>query len=155
MITIQSSIFWKINILRLYQKKRDFTGYDLREAIQMTLLTINGYLSDIDYDFNAVLNDNNQVLTETLLMSFDLFTRVEIMDRIKDSYPLDTIKARKKYFARPVKCLLRIEQSIALWTEEWGPHGYFEYIEHHLDPIAGLQKVHFFIPVENKLNNHQ
>ncbi len=43
----------------------------------------------------------------------------KIMDRIKDSYPMDTIKARKEYFARPVKCLLRIEQSIALWTEEW------------------------------------
>jgi len=136
------------NLLSLYQKNRKLTGHDLRESIQIALLTINGYLSDIDYDFSAVFNEKNVVLTETLLMSFDPFSRTEIMDRIKDNYSLDTIKARKEYFARPVRCLLRIEQSIALWTEEWGTHGYFEYIEHHLDQIAGLENVHFFIPVK-------
>lgn len=80
------------------------------------------------------MNENLKRLI--VLASFDSFTNQEIFDIVNKIYDLNTPDNLIKYFDTPVKCLLRIERSIELWTKELGANGYFEFIEEQLGHIV-------------------
>jgi hypothetical protein len=123
------------NILKLYRKNNHLTGHHVTEAICIVLLKIDGYVNSIEYDFSKVITEEARVLANALLLSFDPFTRAEIFDLAEKIYDLNTAEGLKKYFEPPVKCLLRIEQSVNLWSKEWGRHGYFDFIEQQIGSV--------------------
>ena len=125
------------NLLKLYRKAKSRNGRRAIEAIHMCLLKVDGYIKGIEYDFSSFVNDENQAFLEGLLMSFDPFTNREVYGVVSRVYDLNSPEDLKKYFEIPVKCLLRIEKSIELWTKELGPNGYFMFIE---DQLGGMIK---------------
>ena len=96
------------NLLKLHREDEKRDSRRAIEAIHICLLTIDGYLTDTEYDLEPFISEENQALAEGLLMSFDPFSNEEI---------------------RTVKCLLRIERSIEMWLKARGTDGYFQYIE--------------------------
>jgi len=120
------------NLLKLYRNNKHITDHHTTEDIRIALLKVDGYVNSIEYDFSKVITDENKVLANALLLSFDPFTREEIFDLAEKSYDLNTAKGLKEYFELPVKCLLRIEQSVIRWSKEWGRHGYFDFIEQQI-----------------------
>lgn len=124
--------YWQIlfsiesNILRVYRKNNLFAGNRAIEAIRMSLLILDGYIKGIEYDYSRFANEANQTFVQAILMSFDPFTNSEIKKIIKrDRNAFDV----KKYFALPIRCILRIEKSIQLWSKDFGENGYFQIIE--------------------------
>ncbi|MEX2459837.1 MAG: hypothetical protein WD469_00820 [Paenibacillaceae bacterium] len=132
------------NMLKLHRQNAERSGRHANDAIQMALLTIDGYLRQIEYDFSRFVTPENQVLLQGLLMSFDPYTNQEIGELVKiNDHGFDT----KEYFGDPIKCLLRIQKSIQLWNEEWGKNGYFIFIERELGQLVEWdEKMNFSIP---------
>lgn len=124
--------YWQIlfslesNILRVHRKNNLFAGSRAIEAIRMSLLIIDGYIKGIEYGYSRFTNEANQTFMQAILMSFDPFINPEIKRKLKkDKYILNV----KDYFTLPIRCLLRIEKSIKLWSEDFGENGYFQIIE--------------------------
>ncbi len=139
------------NLLKLHRKDSARNGRQAIEAIRMCLLKIDGYINRIDYDFSRFITCENKALTEGLLLSFDPFTNQEVFSIASQTYDLTSSEGLQKYFATPVKCLLRIEKSIELWTGEFGANGYFNFIE---DQIGNLvekdEKMDYTIALKSK-----
>ncbi|MBW8351748.1 hypothetical protein K0H71_20290 [Bacillus sp. IITD106] len=117
------------NLLKLHRQDSKRTGRQALIAIKMALLKIDGYLKKVEYNFSQHETLDTRAYLNGLLMSFDPFTNKEIHEIImKDGTPFEP----KKYFATPIKCLLRIEKSIEHWTKRLGANGYFVFIEKHM-----------------------
>jgi hypothetical protein len=139
------------NLLKLHRKDPARNGRRAIEAIHMCLLKIDGYINGINYDFSRFIDDENEVLFEGLLMSFDPFTNREVFSIASRTYDLNSSEDLRSYFENPVKCLLRIEKSIELWTGKLGVKGYFNFIEdqigHH---VARDEKMDYSVHLKNK-----
>jgi len=141
------------NLLKIYRKNSLCNDQRAIEAVQMSLLTIDGYLREIDYDFTRFANEENKSLMLGLLMAFDPFSNPEINKIImKDN---NTFNA-KEYFKLPIMCLLRLEKSIQTWTESFGKNGYFEFIEGQIGrQVKSDDKMDFIIELKGKLIKKQ
>lgn len=125
------------NLLKLHRKAPTRNGRHAIEAIHMCLLKIDGYINGIDYDFSRFITDENKAFLEGLLVSFDPFTNRDVLDIASQTYDLNSSERLKEFFETPVKCLLRIEKSIELWTGELGTNGYFKFIEDQIGHLVG------------------
>ena len=117
------------NLLKLHRENGKRDSRRAIEAIHICLLTIDGYLADLEYDLEPFISEENRALAEGLLMSFDPFTNGEIKKALGDGVRLDSEEHLEAYYAEPVKCLIRIEKSIEMWLKARGTDGYFQYIE--------------------------
>ncbi len=124
------------NLLKLHRKQKKLNGHRVLEAIHIVLLKVDGYLRDVDYDFSAVATAENMSLADAFLLAFDPFSREEIMNIAKDNFDLNTTQGLKEYYKVPVICLLRIEQSVEMWTKKWGMYGYFEFFEETMGSLV-------------------
>ena len=124
------------NLLKLHRKSPKRNGRHAIDAIHMCLLIIDGYIRKIEYDFTKFTNAQNKAFLDGLLASFDPFTNQELFDAANTAYDLDSCPDLRALFENPVKCLLRIEKSIELWTKELGVNGYFNFIENHIGYIV-------------------
>jgi small nuclear ribonucleoprotein (snRNP)-like protein len=123
------------NMLKLHRQNPNRSGRQALIAIQMALLTVDGYIRQVEYDYSSHVEPKNQDLLHGLLMSFDPFTNKEIQEIVIQE---DGSFNAKKYFETPIKCLIRIEDSIKLWTKERGSKGYFTFIENHMGRIVAI-----------------
>lgn len=130
-------------MLKLHRKDPNRTGRQALVATRMALLTIDGYIKQVEYDFSHHATTENQAFLHGFLMSFDPFTNKEIHEVLmEDASTFDP----KKYFVIPIKCLLRIEKSIELWTKKFRSNGYFNFIENHMGHLIEYDdKMNFFI----------
>lgn len=139
------------NLLKLHRKDPTRNGRRAIEAIRMCLLKIDGYINGIEYDFSRFITDENKAFLEGLLMSFDPFTNHEVSGIASRTYDLNSSEGLKRYFATPVKCLLRIEKSIELWTGELGNNGYFNFLEDQIGHLVDKdEKMDYTIELKNK-----
>ncbi len=120
------------NLLKLHRKAPVRNGRHAIDAIHMCLLKIDGYINGIEYDYSRFCTSENSAFLEGLLKSFDPFTNQKIFDTANKTYNLSAMDELKRFFEAPVKCLLRIEKSVKLWTKELGANGYFIFIEEQL-----------------------
>ncbi len=141
------------NLLKLHRENEKRDSRRAIEAIHICLLTIDGYLSDTEYDMSLFLSEENQALAKGFLMSFDPFTNDEIREVLGESCQLDDVENLESYFEEPVKCLLRIEKSIEMWIKARGTNGYFQYIEDLMgDTIKRDTKMEYTVPVDIATN---
>lgn len=136
------------NMLKLHREDEKRDSRRVLEAIHISLLTIEGYLTDTEYDMDLFLSEENQALAKGILMSFDPFTNEEIREALKGSGQPDSPETLKAYFEKPVKCLLRLEKSVELWLKQRGNNGYFQYIEDLMgDMVKKDTKMEYAAPV--------
>ena len=139
------------NMLKLHRDNNSRNSRRALEAVKLCLLLIDSYLSDIEYDFTSVINDENKALRDGLRMGFDPFYNEEIKNLVSSMYNLDSAKDMEEYFKTPATCLIRIEQSIELWIDNLGINGYFKFIEQQLgEQVPQDLKMNYTIMGEEK-----
>jgi hypothetical protein len=139
------------NLLKLHRQVSSRNGRRVIEAIRMCLLKVDGYINGVEYDFGQFITDENRAFMEGLLASFDPFTNQEISNIAERTYDLNSSDDLKKYFETPVKCLLRIEKSVELWTEELGVNGFFVFIEDQIGQLVEKdEKMNYTIMIKNR-----
>lgn len=82
-------------------------------------------------DIGKFRNEDNEKLEKALLMAFDPYTNVEVMELLKQQTQTEelTQEMLKSCYKLPVMCLLRIKDSIDTWEKRSGADGYFDFIE--------------------------
>ncbi len=130
------------NVLKIHRESPLSNSRRLREAIALVLFDIKGKYTGEVADTLKYRNEHNEKLEEALLMAFDPYTNVEVMELLKQQAKTDefTREMLKNYYKLPVMCLLRIKDSIDTWEKRYGADGYFEFIEGCMgDQINGTE----------------
>ncbi|HBA50257.1 MAG TPA: hypothetical protein DCZ91_21185 [Lachnospiraceae bacterium] len=118
------------NMLKVHRAHPESNGRRAIEAIVIALFEIQSYLSDNEYNLDSFRSAENERLVQALLMTFDPFTNRDIREALEEaSVDLESTEALKELYGEPVRCLLKIKESVELWSREWGPDGYFRFIE--------------------------
>jgi len=117
------------NALKIHRLQPKANSRRMREAIALVLFDIKGIYEGKKYDTESQRDEGNQALERGLLMAFDPFTNDEIKELLKDD--LETMDLRG-YYREPIRCLLRIKDSVDLLEKKAGSDGYFEFIESHM-----------------------
>ena len=89
-------------------------------------------MNEVEYDLETYLSDSNKPYLTAFLMSFDPFTN----EALKPLAEERSKEGLRDYFEPPVKCLLRIEKTIEMWTKKQGDNGYFNFLEDQIGEVV-------------------
>jgi hypothetical protein len=120
------------NLLRASRKHGINSGRRAIEAIHICLLTIDGYLDEIEYDLDPYITNANKPFLTALLMCFDPFANADLKPVVEERCDIHSKEGLRDYFEPPVKAMLRIEKSIETWTKKQGDNGYFSFLEQQI-----------------------
>ena len=136
------------NLLKINRKHKINNGRRAIEAIKLSLFIIGGYINGTEYNLGGFIDDENKAYLDGVLMGVDPFSNVELNGILSEIYDLKSTDDLRKYFSLPIKCLLRIEQSMQLWTKNGGVTGYFDFLENTLGhTVSNDDKMDFIIEV--------
>lgn len=142
------------NMLKQYRQNQDMTGRLVVDAIRICLYKTHEKLSGNEYDLSSFTAPETEQLVYALLMGFDPFTNEEVKEVLSASFDLADQEMLRVYYGVPVKCLLRIEKSVELWTKEWGSGGYFKFLEQHMGHlIEHNQEMKYSVLLSGEGNN--
>ena len=117
------------NLIKVNRRNGVNNGRRAMEAVKISLFTINGYLNGWKYDFGQYLTAENKDYVDAILHAIDPFTNEELAAAVSQWHDLNSTDDLREHFDTPVKCLLRIESSMQQWTNDYGPSGYFDFLE--------------------------
>ena len=122
------------NVLKVHQQFPASNSRRLREAIALVLFDIKERCTGEKIDTGKFRNEDNEKLEKALLMAFDPYTNVEVMELLKQQENTEELSQEmlKDYYKLPVMCLLRIKDSIDTWEKRSGANGYFDFIEGYM-----------------------
>jgi hypothetical protein len=142
------------NLLKTSRIRKAGNGRRAAEAVRICLFIIDGYINNITYDLDEYLTDDVSAFVSSLLMSFDPFVNNNISSIANSEGIVDisSSESLREYFENPVKCLLRIESSIEIWTRQFGINGYFNFLEETLGHmVPDDDKMDFAIKAATRL----
>ena len=96
---------------------------ELQQVIEMVIYDVKSIVENKLYDYTDIRSDKLILFSKRLELLFNPYINSEII--IKD---LDNID-KKDLFTLPIKCLLRIYDSIDFWHNTYGINGYYRMIE--------------------------
>lgn len=117
------------NLLKTYRRNKVHNGRRVLEAIKICFFMIDGYVNGCEYDLSNYITPENEPLVKAILMAFDPFTNEAIREALDNESNRHLLDDLREYFTRPIQCLLRIEESVELWTKRNGADGYFNFTE--------------------------
>ena len=122
------------NVLKIHREFPLSNSRRLREAIALALFDIKEKYTGEKIDTEKFRNNDNEKLEKALLMAFDPYTNMEVMELLKQQTQTGeiTLEMLKSYYKIPVMCLLRIKDSIDTWEKQAGADGYFDFIESYI-----------------------
>jgi hypothetical protein len=140
------------NLLKINRIRQVNHGRRALDAVRICLFIIDGYIHDVTYNLDEYLTDDVSSFVRSLLMSFDPFVNEEISSIVgsKEILDVDSSESLREYFEEPVKCLIRIEKSIEIWTKRYGNNGYFNFLEGTLgNKVPNDDKMDFAVKTDN------
>lgn len=119
------------NALKIHRQYPRSDSRRLREAIALVLFDVKERCTGQKFDTAKFRNEDNERLEKALLMAFDPYTNemlkgVFVLENKTDEFSQDMLK---EYYKLPIKCLLRIKDSIDTWEKRSGSNGYFDFLE--------------------------
>ena len=111
-----------------FYEKHHITGRQAQEIIQIVLMDIKGRIDHEDYDcsswYEPCYRECADELEALFLPELNPDLKAKLSPKLFSGAGLDS-----DYFELSRKCLIRIHDSIGLWTKDAGPNGYFESIK--------------------------
>lgn len=122
------------NVLKVHREFPRSNSRRLREAIALVLFDVKEKYTGEKADTGKFRNEDNEKLEKALLMAFDPYTNVEVMELLKQQTQAEelTQEILTEYYKLPIMCLLRIKDSIDTWEKRSGADGYFDFIESYM-----------------------
>ena len=135
------------NALKIHRKYPSSNSRRLREAIALVLFDVKERCTGEIINTDSFRDDDNQRLERALLMAFDPFTSQEVKEVITSQTTIDLSDHDQlhAYYVEPVRCLLRIKESIDTWVKQNGSDGYFDFIEQFMGSEIHGDEMNFSI----------
>lgn len=133
------------NLLKVHRAHPESNSRRLKEAILLALHYVDGRIRREEADLAKFESEENGRLKVALLMSFDPFTNEEVKEALslREDADLSDFAFLQRYYDIPVRCMMRILESVEHWEKLNGSDGYFVFTENYM----GAQ-----IPRDDKMN---
>lgn len=143
------------NVLKVQRQYPASNSRRLLEAIGLVLFDIKERYTGETIDVAKFRNEDNARLEQALLMAFDPFTNEELKEAIQSQSILDLtdLKQLHHYYQEPIQCLLKIKDSLDLWTRELGSNGYFDFIENQMGYQVNGNEMNYAIAIPTEYQN--
>lgn len=144
---LHNSLFFVFdsNMLKLARLNPEVTARHAREAVDLALTRINGYIQGIDYDTTEMENPGNLLMAKALLGAFDPGTNPSVKAAIRELPP--DRQGKIAFFEEPFKCLHRLQSSMDFWNKGDSRYGYFRMTEGEIgDEVEMDSKLDFWVP---------
>jgi hypothetical protein len=133
---------------------KNVTDLKVADALIACLLRIKGYLADAHYDCATLVDPLSMEMAGSIAGTFDPYLFEEIHVMAAEYYDITSKEGLREYFITPVRCLLRILDSLQHWSSS-GARGYLDYLMGTLGSIIENEdeKVYFHIrkPARNNV----
>ena len=139
------------NLLTVYRLDRACNARRVLEAIPLALYTVESRLTGQEYDLSAFENPENLKLKHAILMAIDPLSNAELREEAEEEcgWNLSDGAELEVYYQLPVQCVLRILDSVKMWTKERGSDGYFSFVSAYIPPdIAEDGEMDWAVPVK-------
>jgi tetratricopeptide (TPR) repeat protein len=125
------------NLINIYRRHPEFKSRRVIEAINIFLLKIDAYFSKgIEYDFSRHINDGNAAYLNVLQECCDPLYNKELQENLDSNLDLNDPEDLIELYATPVKCLIRLKESVEMRIKERGTNGYFDFLEGKMSRIV-------------------
>ena len=115
-------------------KEIPISDHSLQKVIEIFIYDLKGIIENKTYDYNDIATSDEIKFSKELEMLFNPFLNEKII--INDSAKENI----KDLFIFPIKCLLRIHDSIDFWHNVYGINGYYKMLEEMVLPIRQIGK---------------
>ena len=141
------------NMLIIHRNHPSANGHRAKEAAMLALHVIESRITGEEKDLSSFENKDNLLLLNAILYAIDpLASEVgmkEFREAGENEADLQDKSYLEKMFCVPAVCLLRLIESIDLWTRKRGPDGYFNFMEGNIGlQVSNEMKVCFGVPVK-------
>lgn len=147
----------EMNLIKANRIHKINNGRRVIEAIHVCLLMIDDYISQSECNpefvsrLSSFVSKENEPYIKALLSGYDPFYNKEILPIAQAEYQLDVYEDLLEFLNVPVKCLLRIESSVAMWTKDFGITGYFDFLEGYLGKaLKNDDKMDFTVALKSR-----
>lgn len=139
------------NMMNVHRKHPEANGRRAREAVLLALNVIEGRLAGEEKDLSPFENRENLLLLDAILYAIDPSSSEKGAEQFRQSGGDETKLQNKEYllelFLLPCRCLLRLLDSIDMWTKKMGPDGYFNFLEGNIgSQVSDNMNVCFTLP---------
>ena len=149
------------NALKVHRANPRANSRSFREALLLALHSIDMRVNGRQEDLSAFETPENKALSHAVLYAFDPFTCEEVEALMRENvaaasggtftdYPEGYLR---DYYTVPVKCIIRLVDSVDTWIKALGSDGYFKYIEDSMGAeIKDDDELHFIYRGSGKSN---
>ena len=122
----------------------NITGKEAQNILKICLFDMQKYIYDIEYNYTELIEEKLICLAKELDKLFIPFENKELSDMLQE-VNFEDKSILTQIFSLPIKCILRIYDSIEQWTKHGGEYGYFKFIGKFLHEIIPLDSHPFII----------
>lgn len=108
----------------------------------MIIFDLKSIIENKIYNYENIRDEKQIRFAKKLQMLFNPFLNLDI--KINDKAKNDL----KELFTLPIKCLLRIYDSIDFWNQKYGKNGYYRMLEEYVLPRIYIGKHPFVLEDE-------
>lgn len=104
-------------------EKIPISDRSLQVALIVAIYDLKSIVDDKKYDYTDIVDKDIIEFSKDLQMLFNPYINKEIYIN------KNSCKSNKELFVLPIKCLLRIYDSIDFWHDRYGMNGYYKMLE--------------------------
>ncbi|MDO4521255.1 MAG: hypothetical protein Q4B44_06400 [Erysipelotrichaceae bacterium] len=143
------------NMMIVHRKHRAANGRRAKEAVMLALHRIEAIVTGEEKDLSAFENPENKLLFNAIMYAIDPLASEKGKERFSqaggDEAKLKDLEYLHDMYIVPSRCLMRIAESIDMWTKNMGPDGYFNFMEGNMGShVSDEMNVCFTLPELNK-----
>lgn len=113
------------------------TDFELREVIEMIIYDLKGKIERKRFDYSKIRDEKKQEFSRRLELLFNPFENDNLKADLRN-VNLERKEDLQAMFTFPIKCLLRIYDSIEFWHKQKGINGYYRMLEEYVLPIYAV-----------------
>lgn len=126
----------EMHILQQHMEK-ELMDRQVMEALKLVLFKVEGYLNNVEYEFEQLLDIESVELAEVIARLFIPFEEEILKVELSKKYDLNNKVCLSELFELPVKCILKIMKSVESWRKWSGSNGYLNFIKEQLNQLIG------------------
>ena len=129
--------------------KNPITDLELKMVIEIIIYDLKSIIDNINYDYKDIRDKKLIKFSKEIQKYFNpkINRSIKLTDEANNNL--------KEVLSFPIKCLLRIYDSIDFWHNRYGSNGYFRMLEEYVLPIISIGKYPFILEYKNISNeNH-
>ena len=120
-------------------KKITISDRELQQCIEMIIYDLKSIIDNIDYNYKDIRDKKLIDFSKELEKYFNPLINKDI--KIDE----DSYKDIKEIFILPIKCLLRIYDSIDFWNKRYGNNGYYKMLKEYVIPLYAMSNYPYII----------